>query len=105
MAMEMNRQYRPLTTYINEGARKVAVRRAMPPINTRGRGTTLSDSINLTDTASMLKKMEASLSAVSVVDVKRVESIKQSITNGSFNIDPDRVAEKMLNYESMLKRT
>lgn len=105
MAMEMNRQHRPLTTYIDEGARKAAVRRAMSPINTRGRGTTLSDSINPTHTVRMLKKMEASLSTVSVVDVKRVESIKQSIMNGSFNIDPDRVAEKMLNYESMLKRT
>ena len=107
MAIEINGQHNPLTTNINEGAGKTAVQNeqnAKTP-DSKGRGTTSGDSVNLTDTASMLKKMEASLSAVPVVDVKRVESVKQSIMNGSFNIDPGRIAEKMVNFESMLKHT
>ncbi len=105
MAIEINGQHPSLTTNVNEGASKTAVQNeqnAKSP-GTKGRGAASGDSVNLTDTASMLKKMEASLSSVPVVDVKRVESIKQSIMNGSFNIDPGRIADKMLNMESMLK--
>ena len=105
MAIEINGQHPSLTTNVNEGAGKTAVQNeqnAKSP-GTKGHGAASGDSVNLTDTASMLKKMEASLSSVPVVDVKRVESIKQAIMNGSFNIDPGRIADKMLNMESMLK--
>lgn len=109
MAIEINGQHNPLTTNINEGAGKTAVQNEQnaKSTDTKGRDTASGsgDSVNLTDTASMLKKMEASLSSVPVVDVKRVESVKQSIMNGSFNVDPGRIAEKMVNFESMLKHT
>ncbi len=105
MAIEINGQHTPLTTNVNEGAGKTAAQNEQnaKSSDTKGRSAALGDSVNLTDTASMLKKMEASLSTVPVIDEKRVESVKQSILNGSFNIDPGRIAEKMLNYESMLK--
>jgi negative regulator of flagellin synthesis FlgM len=107
MAIEINGQRNPLATNVNEGASKTEVQNnqnAKSP-DDKGRGATFGDSVNLTDTASMLKKMEASLSTVPVIDSKRVESVKQSIMNGSFNIDPGRIAEKMLSYESLLKHT
>lgn len=103
MPIEINGQNSPSTVYINEGGKKPADRDgsgvSLNDANQRGTG---DDSVNLTDTASMLKKMEATLSTLPIVDQQRVDSIKQSILNGSFNVNPDRIAEKMLNLETML---
>ena len=104
MAIEINGQHTPLNINVNEGGGKSEVRNeqnAKSP-DAKGQDAAAGDSVNLTDTASMLKKMEASLATVPVVDTKRVESVKQSILNGSFNVDPNRIAEKMLNLENML---
>ncbi len=60
------------------------------------------DTVNLTDAAQQLKKLEASLASVPVVDAQRVESIRQAIANGSYEINPERVAEQMLAFESAL---
>jgi negative regulator of flagellin synthesis FlgM len=103
MPIEINGQNLPPTTDINEGSRKSAARdgSSVTPDSADQR-TAGTDSVNLTDTASMLKKMETTLSTLPVVDQQRVESVRQSILNGSFNVNPDRIAEKMLNFETML---
>lgn len=61
-----------------------------------------ADSIKLTDTAAYLRKLENTLSALPVVDMQRTESIKKALAEGSFIIDPVRVADKLLDFESML---
>lgn len=56
-----------------------------------------SDSVNITSLSSQLQALESSLSDVSVVDTARVNAIKQAISEGRFKINPEVVADKLLN--------
>lgn len=67
-----------------------------------GKSSTL-DTVSLTDTAALLQKMETTIANASVVDTQRVEDIRKSIANGTFEINATRVAEKMLTFEARLK--
>ena len=57
------------------------------------------DTVSLTQTASQLQQLENTIADLPVVDTQRVESIRQSIASGSFEIDSARVADKLLNFE------
>ena len=65
----------------------------------------VADTVNLTDTSAYLRKLERSLSSLPVVDVPRTESIKEALADGRFVIDPARVADKLLRFESMLSKS
>jgi negative regulator of flagellin synthesis FlgM len=104
MSIEINGQHPPLTPSNSEGTNKAEKRDEQTvtqhPAN---RSADKGDSVKLTDTVNIMRKMEAKLSTVSEVDEQRVDSIKQSITNGSFEINPDRIAEKLIGFENMFR--
>jgi len=58
-----------------------------------------SDSINLDEMASHLKSLEQKLAAQPDIDQAHVDRIRNAISSGEFRIDPERVANKMLNSE------
>jgi negative regulator of flagellin synthesis FlgM len=60
-----------------------------------------ADKVSLTEMASKLQSLERSLTDVPQVDKKRVESIKEAIDNGSYQVNAGRVAEKLIQFESM----
>ena len=60
------------------------------------------DTVTLTDTAAQLHKLEAMVLASPIVDIARVEDVKQAIRNGQFQINPQRVAAKMMSFENAL---
>jgi negative regulator of flagellin synthesis FlgM len=60
------------------------------------------DTVTLTDTAAQLHKLEATILAAPIIDTARVEDVKQAIRNGQFQINPQRVADKMLRFENSL---
>lgn len=68
----------------------------------QGAARPVADTVNLTDTAAYLRKLESTLSALPIVDIQRTEDIKKAIADGRFVIDPVRVADKLLRFESML---
>jgi negative regulator of flagellin synthesis FlgM len=59
-----------------------------------------TDTVTLTDTAAQLHKLEVAISNLPIVDTTRVEDVKQAISNGQFQIHPQRVAEKLLSFEN-----
>jgi negative regulator of flagellin synthesis FlgM len=61
------------------------------------------DTVNLTGTAALMQKLDAAIAATPVVDMARVNRIQQAIENGTYEIDPARVAEKMLSFETALQ--
>ena len=63
-----------------------------------------TDSVNLTDTAHNLKKAEQSVHSTPVVDRERVEAISRAIASGEYRIDPERIAEKLLQIEGELAK-
>lgn len=62
-----------------------------------------TDTLSLTGTGTLLQKLDAAIAATPVVDMARVNRIQQVIENGSYEIDPARVAEKMLAFETALQ--
>ncbi len=65
-------------------------------------GSSATDTVSLTDTASRLQRLENSLASLPVVDTNRVESVKQALNEGSLNMDSKVTAEKMLGMETAL---
>jgi negative regulator of flagellin synthesis FlgM len=63
-----------------------------------------ADTVSLTDTSSRLRRLESRLAALPEVDNDRVAQIRQSIADGTFEINPARIATRMLAMEQELGR-
>lgn len=61
-----------------------------------------ADTVSLTETASQLQQLESELASLPVVDADRVEAARQSIQAGSFEVDANRVADRLTSLESDL---
>jgi len=68
-----------------------------------------NDSIAITAMAQGIKKaFESFSSATTIVDVDRVAAVKKALADGSYQINAERIAEKMIQYEKLMpqdKRT
>ena len=62
-----------------------------------------TDTVSLSDKAVQLGKLDSSSISSPVVDTKRVEAVKQAIKDGSYEVDSAKVAEKLMQFESVLK--
>jgi len=62
-----------------------------------------ADTVSISDNAAQLGKMGNASDAVPVVDMQRVEQVKQAINNGNYEVDPKKIADKMMQFESILK--
>jgi len=62
-----------------------------------------ADTVSLSDNAVQLGKLDNSAVAAPVVDTQRVEQIKQAISDGSYEVDAKKVADKLMQFESILK--
>ncbi len=62
--------------------------------------TTAGDKVTLTDTAAKLKALEMDLASQPSVDNNKVKDMQTVIQNGSYKMDPERIADKMINFES-----
>lgn len=62
-----------------------------------------ADKVSLTSTAARLKDIEQRLASQTSVDNNRVNQMKSAINNGEYNVDADRVANKMIDFENSLR--
>jgi negative regulator of flagellin synthesis FlgM len=62
-----------------------------------------NDTVSLSDSAVNLGKLDNTAVSAPVVDTQRVEQVKQAISDGSYEVDPARVADKLMQFESILK--
>lgn len=70
--------------------------------NGKGTGQSPTDSVTITPYAAKLQAAERQLKAVPVVDVERVEELRNAIKNGEYEIDPAKIADKFISLESSL---
>lgn len=97
---------------INSGRPQQSGDRSVTPIrrddstatqsNTRSSGT--GDTVSLTDMASRLKSLETKLESQPAIDQSRVDRVRDAISRGEFRIDPERVADKMMDFEADFDR-
>ena len=62
--------------------------------------TSTSDTVSLTDMASRLQSLEQKLATQPDVDQAHVNRVRDAISRGEYRVDPDRVADKMMDFES-----
>ena len=67
-----------------------------------GKSTTV-DTVSLSDNAVQLGKLDNTAVSTPVVDTQRVEQVKQAIKDGTYEVDPAKVADKLMQFESILK--
>lgn len=60
------------------------------------------DTVSLTDTAGQLSQLQNAVASLPVVDTDRVEAVRQALANGTFEVDPQRTADKLVDFESIL---
>jgi negative regulator of flagellin synthesis FlgM len=60
------------------------------------------DHVTLTDTARRLSEVVQTATAQPAVDRNRVEEIRQAIQEGRYEINPERIAEKLMKTEDLL---
>lgn len=60
------------------------------------------DSLRLTGEAASLQTMQRELSSASAVDTARVQSIRQALEAGTYKIDAQTIADRMLDLERQL---
>jgi negative regulator of flagellin synthesis FlgM len=61
------------------------------------------DHVTLTTSARSLQKLSEAIAQAPVVDAAKVAAVKQAVNNGSYKVDSNRIADKMLQFENGLK--
>ncbi len=62
-------------------------------------GDASGTSVSISSEAQALTKLEGELKSLPEVDQSRVDAIRARIENGSYEISPEKVAQKMLDME------
>jgi negative regulator of flagellin synthesis FlgM len=61
-----------------------------------------TDSVRLTGIAALMQRLDSRITTLPVVDTARVNTIRQSIADGSYHPDPQRVADRLIDHEIAL---
>jgi len=70
--------------------------------NSAAAAPTQGDTVQLSEAAKALQNVEKRLADTPDVDSARVNKIKQDIESGNYQVNPDRIAEKMMQFDSLL---
>ncbi|GAB6067186.1 hypothetical protein JCM13664_05040 [Methylothermus subterraneus] len=73
-----------------------------PSVSPRPENQTESDAVALTEAAARLKQAQAALASAAVVDTELVARVAQQLASGTYRIDAERIAEKIIEMERQL---
>jgi|GEM_PF-1654508 len=68
----------------------------------RGGRAEQGDSISLTHTAAQFQQLESQIAQMPVVDARLVEEVQRQLATGSFRVDPESTASKLITMERSL---
>ena len=65
-----------------------------------------SDSLTLTESSTRIRSLESQLASVDVTDIGKIESVKAALADGSFTVDAEVVADRLIDHtkETLRKR-
>ena len=63
-----------------------------------------SDKVSLTDTAERLQALEQQLAQQPEIDKSKVGEVQSAMSSGGYKVNPERVADKMLAFESAFQK-
>lgn len=61
-----------------------------------------ADTVNITSQAQQLRQLEADIAGQPVVNRERVEAVRQAINEGRFEVDAQRIADRLISLERAL---
>lgn len=64
--------------------------------------TERTDQLSLTGEARQLHELENRITSASVVDTKKVDAVRTALENGTFSVNAERIAEKLMSLEQAL---
>ena len=102
MNIELPGSTTPLINRDSEGATGIA---SSPPHANHGTAATAvpyGDTVSFTRTVEILQRLETELQSIPVVDQSAIDRVSEALSAGNFNIDPARVANKFVNFETLL---
>ena len=67
--------------------------------------TGTASSIDVSDTARTLAALEERIGTLPIVNESRVDAVRRAVDEGRYQVDPQRVADKMLRFEVDLLAT
>jgi len=76
---------------------------ASTPTKLETGSSSTADTVSLSTDAVQLGKLDNSVVNAPVVDTQRVEQVKQAISDGTYKFDAEKVADKLMQFESILK--
>ena len=75
---------------------------ARPAPSERPPATPETDSVSLTESARQLSELASEASSGDAVDIGRVEDVRQAIDDGTYQINPQQIAERLLATEDSI---
>lgn len=65
-----------------------------------------SDSLTLTESSTRIRSLESQLASVDIADAAKIESVKAALANGTFTVDAEVVADRLIDHtkEALRKR-
>ena len=72
------------------------------PNESGGQATRAPDSVSLTQSARQLQELEAQARSMPAVDPQRVDAVRDAIDTGTLQVNPDRIAQKLMQFEAYL---
>ena len=95
MTLKIDRSIKSTTT--GSGTKVTQARQSRAESNApQSEQASARDEVNITPLSSQLQALESSLAGVEIADTARVDSIKQAIGEGRFQINSDVVADRLL---------
>lgn len=62
------------------------------------------DSLTLTESSTRIRTLESQLAGVDVTDAGKVESVKAALADGSFTVDAEVVADRLIDHTKQTLR-
>lgn len=75
---------------------------ANAPSDTSQPAAEAADRVSLTGDAQRLRELEASIANQPVVDNQRVNTVRDAVENGTFTVNAERIAEKIMSLEQAI---
>lgn len=99
MVAEVNGPGASVVTVLNSAAVK-----AEKPVSqvAKPNDTGLEDVVQLTDLGTRLQELTQAVEGVPEVDRTRVEQLRQAVADGTYQVEPDAIADRLIAMENLL---